>query len=181
MKLRDLIKMNSINDGTRTLSESIAIPEVLQALEDWKRETNQIGVLIGGCAVSYYARPRGTTDVDFLFLTSNEIPSKVKGFKRTQLGAFQHNKTHVEIEVVTPSSINLDLNLAKLVIDTAILIDGLYIASPTGLVALKLQRMKRYDEGDIAALIETGKVDLANWPISPEQYKIFKQIEEKNK
>lgn len=172
--------MNLINDGSRTLFESIAIPEVLQALKDWKKETGQVGVLIGGCAVSYYARPRGTTDVDFLFLTPADVPSEVKGFKRTRPGAFQHNKTHVEVEVVTAASVNLDVKLAKQVIDTAVLIDGSFVASPSGLVALKLQRLKRYDEGDIAALIETGKVDLTGWPITKEQRKVFDEIMKKN-
>jgi len=179
VKLRDLIKMNHMNDGTRTLSESIAILEVLQAMMDWKRETGAVGVLIGGCAVSYYAKPRGTTDIDFIFLSDADIPREVKGFKRTRPGAFQHELTHVEVEVVTPAAINISEKLVKTVIDTAENVDGMMIASPSGLVALKLQRLKRYDEGDIIALLETGNVNLNGWPVTPEQLNKLEEIRKK--
>jgi len=180
MKLRDIRKMNTINDGTRTLSESIAIPEVASALLDWKKETGLTGILIGGCAVSYYARPRGTTDVDYLFLVESDIPNDVKGFKRIRKGAFEHRDTGVEIEVITPSSINISQELVKYVFKTANLIDGIRIASPSGLVALKLQRLKKYDEGDIVALVELGSVDLTDAPITDEQRKFYVQIIQKN-
>lgn len=173
MKLRNLAKMNTINNGTRSLAESIVIPEVIQALNDWKQSTRSNSVLIGGLAASYYTRPRGTTDADFLFMSENDIPNDVRGFKRIRPGAFLHKATHVEVEVVTPQSINITLDLVRKVFETAIDVDGIKIASPTGIVALKLQRLKRYDQGDIVALIETGKVDLTGWPISPEQLTTF--------
>jgi hypothetical protein len=180
MRLRDLSKMNVINDGSRTLFESVAIPEVEAALKDWIRAGVTSGVLIGGIAVGYYARPRGTTDVDVLFMQPEDIPNDINGFKRTRPGAFQHKNTHVEVEVVTPGSINLSPELAQRVFDTAVLSDGVLVASPTGLVALKLQRMKRYDEGDIVALVETGKVDLTGWPITQAQAELFNTIVARN-
>lgn len=180
MILRDLIKMNTPNDGTRTLYESVAVPEVLAALKDWKAGTNGAGVLIGGLAISYYARSRQTMDVDIMFLDAADIPDQVEGFKRTRKGAFQHNKTHVEIEVLSPESINLPRQLAVKVVVTAIDTDGMKVASPSAIVALKLHRMKRYDEGDIAAMLETGKVDVADWGLTPEQLQTLAGIVERN-
>ena len=66
MALRDLSKMRSINDGTRTLFESVMMPNIITALRDWGK-VQAGGVLIGALALSYYARPRMTQDVDFLF------------------------------------------------------------------------------------------------------------------
>ena len=181
MKLRDITKLNSPNDGTRTLFESIAVPEVEQALIDWKRNFQGNSVLIGGLAAGYYARPRQTTDIDILFLTPQDIPLNVNGFKRIRVGAFQHNRTHVEIEVVSPESFNgnVPISLVHKVFETAIESNGIRVASPSGIVALKLCRMKRFDEGDIWSLIETGKVDLTGWPISQEHLVIYQSILDK--
>ena len=173
-------KMNRFQDGTRTLFESIAIPEVEQALNDWIKNTKftseKTGVLIGGAAVGYYTKPRATTDVDFLFLTKSDIPDQVREFKRTRPGAFQHNRTHVEVEVVAPESINVPNIIAEQVINTAIDSDGVLVASPTGLVALKLHRLKQNDIGDIVNLSYTGQVDLTGWPLTSEQIQEYNFI-----
>ena len=55
--LRDMSKMRTMNDGTRTLSESIMLPEVGDAIRDWVRSRGG-GVLIGDAALCYHARPR---------------------------------------------------------------------------------------------------------------------------
>jgi hypothetical protein len=176
MLLRNISKLNGPNDGTRSLFESIAIPEVNQALVDWIKNANASGVLIGGAACGYYTRPRTTTDLDILFLSVKDIPIQVDGFKRTRPGAFVHKSTHVEVEVIAPETINLSAELVSKVFNTAVVSDGIRVASPTGLVALKLQRMSRYDEGDIWGLIETGKVDLSGWPISQAQFDVYNTI-----
>ncbi len=181
MFLRDLSKMNIPNDGTRTLFESIAIPEVEQALKDWKKQVGSIGVLIGGAAAGFYTKPRSTTDIDILFLSLAEIPKHVSGFKRIRPGAFQHDKTHVEIEVIAPESINLPIEMVKHVFATSEISDGIRVASPSGLVALKLFRMKRYDEGDIWSLVETGKVDLSGWQLPTAQLALYNGILQKMK
>lgn len=179
MRFKELIdKLNKPNDGTRSLFESIAIPEVEKALQDWNK-TNHSGILIGGCAVGYYTRPRATTDVDILFLIKDDIPELVSGFKRTRKGAFQHNNTHVEIEVLSPSSINVSHELVKKVFDTAIISNKVKIASPSSLVALKLQRLKSHDIGDIAELIKTGKVNLDGYPLSKQNLLDFKEIKQR--
>ena len=73
LRFRDYIdKLNIVNDGTRSLMESIAIPEVERALKDWNK-IDHSGILIGGCAIGYYSKPRATTDVDILFLSKTDI------------------------------------------------------------------------------------------------------------
>ncbi len=176
MKLRDLCKMNKPNDGTRTLFESIAIPEVEQALKDWNSNYRGNCVLIGGTAVGYYTKPRSTTDIDILFLSKQDIPTQVSKFKRTRPGALLHTITHVEVEVISPETINIPISLVKEVFTTAVLSNGIKVASPSGLVALKLFRMHRYDLGDIWSLIETGQVDLDNWPLPLDKLEIYHSI-----
>ncbi len=176
MRLKELIgKLNIVNDGTRSLLESVAVPEVEEALRDWIFYANE-GILIGGCAMSYYSKPRATMDVDVLFLNNSDIPNMVNKFKRIRQGSFQHNNTHVEVEVISPESINIPDNLAKMVYSTATISNGFKIASPSGIVALKLQRLKRNDIGDIVAMIETGKVDLNGWPLSSKNLEDFEEI-----
>lgn len=175
MRARELFeKLNRDNtDGYRTLLESIPVPEVELALRDWIQNKFEC-VLIGGCAVDYYIRPRSTSDIDVLF--SSDIPMTASNFKKTRQSAFQHNKTHVEVETVTPQHINVSPELSEKVFETANRIDGILVASPSALVALKLQRLKRNDIGDIIALNETGKVNLSDWPISEKNINDFNEI-----
>lgn len=169
-------KMYHINDGSRSLFESIAIPEVEEALKDWIKHSKS-GVLIGGAAMGYHGRPRATFDIDLLFFHPSDIPSHVEGFKRTRPGAFQHKPTHVEVEVCSPASFPaLTPELTKKVIDTAIFTDGMRVATPSAIVALKLQRLKRNDIGDIVQMIETGKVDLSDFPLSEKNRIDFEEI-----
>jgi len=169
-------KLSVPNDGTRTLVESIAIPEVAKALRDFEMGVGDNCVLVGGCALCYYTRPRMTTDIDVLFLKSADIPTTINKFKHNRLHAFEHRQTGVEVEVLTPEHINLPKDIAEKVFSTAILANGLKIASPTGLVAMKLQRLKFNDIGDIIGLIETGRVDLTGWPISEKNIKDLELI-----
>lgn len=160
-KLRNIEKLNYINDGNRSIFESILLPEISDTLKDWKENNNSDFVLIGGVALSYYIKPRYTTDVDVLYLLKEQIPNKVNKFKYHRVGAFQHNKTHAEVEVVIPTSINVPIYIAKSVFDTCILRDGIKIASPSGLVALKLYRFNRQDQADIEQLKIHTNIDLS--------------------
>lgn len=170
-------KLNKVNDGTRSLLESMAIPEIEQVLRDWiNSEHSGKGVLIGGCAVSYYGRPRATTDVNVMYAHSTDIPTAVPKFKRTRVGSFQHNDTHAEVEVISPQTINISTELAQKVYDTAISIDNYRVASPSGIVALKLQRLRNNDIGDIVAMINTSKVDLDGWPLSTQNLNDYNEI-----
>lgn len=169
--------MTGANDGTRTLLESILPNEVLAALNDWKKQV-ETPVLIGGLALSYYVKPRYTQDIDYLFLEPDAIPAEVPGFKRVRPHAFVHKETHVEIEVLTPDTVNVSRELAEKVEDSATVSDGVRIASPAGLVALKLQRATMKDQGDIVELIKTGQVDMDGWPISEDQLVLYRHLQE---
>ena len=173
MKLRDLFKCNFINDGSRSLYESILNPEVEKAMRKWEQQVPLEGVLIGGLALAYYIKPRMTIDADFLFLSAAEIPSEVEGFKRTRPSAFMHKETHVEFEVLAPEKINMPIELAKKIIQTAKKQGTVYVASREGLIASKLERFKFQDRADINALLQLGPVDLSNFPLDEVRKKNF--------
>jgi hypothetical protein len=159
MQMRDLTKMSGPNDGTRTLTESSMVPEVAAALAAFKPYFN--GVLIGGMALSFWIKPRYTQDIDILFASDSDIPAEVPGFKRTRSHAFQHNQTHVEVELVTPTLIKVSPQLVAAVERTAVDADGIRVAGPGGLIALKLVRYSLQDRADIDALLKLGTVDMA--------------------
>lgn len=162
MKMRDVIKMNGPNDGTRSLYESVLPNEVLAALRDWGSQVTE-PVLIGGVALSFYVRPRFTDDLDYLFLSEEAVPETVAGFKKVRDHSFLHNKTHVEVEVLTPEFLGIDPAIVRMVHDTATVSDGVKVASPEGLIVLKVQRNMMQDKADIVALLKTAKVDLRPW------------------
>lgn len=179
MLLRDLGKTTGPNDGTRTLFESILPNELLVAIRDWNEATSGKiePILVGGLALSFYVKPRYTQDIDYLFLSPNDIPNEVVGFKRTRRYAFQHNKTHVEIELLTNESINVSQELVNKVFATARESNETKIASPTALVAMKLQRLKLQDKADIVELIKTGQVeDLEDWPLTQKQLEAYNEL-----
>lgn len=169
-------KLKVKQDGTRSLFESIAIPEVASALKDWNRQHNNSGVVIGGCASSYHALPRATMDLDVLYMSPEHIPNSVPEFKRSRPGAFLHKPTHVEVEVIHPNSINISHEMAKAVFDDADTVDGVKVASPSGIVALKLHRLKNHDIGDIVAMHGTGRVDLSKYPLTKEHHQQYEEI-----
>lgn len=180
-QLRNIEKMNSINDGNRSLFESIANPEVIVALTDWINNTNVDCILIGGLALSYYIKPRTTFDIDMLFLNELEIPTNVNNFKRTREQAFQHNRTHVEIELITPEFINTPQNVIDKVFETALNIDGIKVTSISGLIALKLGRFKLTDQSDISLLVEysqsTNKeIDLSIFNLSQDRLNKYEDL-----
>jgi hypothetical protein len=87
------------------------------------------------------------------------------GFSRIGSG-FQHNRTRIVVDIFTPSSINVPREIAEQVIGTVTLSDNIRVASASGLVALKLFRSSMQDKADMVALIKTGQVYLAGWPLS---------------
>lgn len=177
MKLRDLALCNNHNDGTRSLFESILVPEVEAAFKDWNRfAVDAKCVLIGGIALSFYVKPRMTTDADQLFMSASDIPVAVDGFKRTRPGAFMHKQTHVEIEVLTPSSINMTVALAQAVFDNAQVHDGIRVAEPSGIVAAKLGRFKLRDQADIEELLAHFEIALARYPLSAIELARYEQL-----
>lgn len=166
-----------VNDGSRTLFESVIAPEVLSALTDFKISGgSKNSILIGGLALSYWGIPRSTMDADFLFLSEHQIPLQLNGFKRIRPHAFQHNKTHVEIEVLDPQYLGLPHDVVNRVFETSVESDGIRVASKSGLVALKLFRLKRYDQGDIEQLISSGGVDITPFNLPADKIEAYNKI-----
>src|SRR5271166_114168 len=185
MRLRKLTKMQTINDGSRSLIESIMSPEVIVALRDWVRSTKSAaareaaGVVIGGLGLSYHCKPRFTQDIDLLFLEPGDIPHHVRGFTRTATGEFRHDRTQVEVHVAIPLSVGVPNEIAEHVIRTANRSNGIRVATASGLVMLKLFNLRRVqDEADVVALIKTGHVDLSGWPLAPEEASAFQRLVE---
>ncbi len=86
--------------------------------------------------------------------------------------------TGVEVNVASPNAISVPTDIAKEVARTAMVSDGIRVASESGLVALKLFRKSYYDQGDIVALIKTGRVDLSGFPLAPENMAAFWELVE---
>lgn len=161
--------LNRVNNGTRTLAASIVVPEVRLAFNDWVKNCDSRVMLIGGLAMSYYARPRATMDIDFMVL-SGDVPDQVKWFKKTRPHGFLHLETHVEVEVLTASFLKLSPAIFNRVVQTSQLVDGVRIPSIEGLIVLKLQRFSLQDQADIAALLAAKATpDLGPWNLSKEE------------
>lgn len=182
MKLKDLSKMYSNNDGTRSLFESVVANDLVSALEDWKKNA-QNAVLIGGLALSYHVKPRYTMDIDALYASEADIPVELLGFKRIRPHAFQHHGTHAEVEVLSPEFLNNDItkDTAKQIFKTAIMVDGIKVASKSGLVAAKLGRANYQDKADIIQLIQSGGVDISNFKLTKAKVKLYNQLEAESK
>ena len=181
MKIRDLFKMTDKNDGSRTLFESTMIPEIVKVLQDWRKENTDC-ILIGGLALAYHSIPRMTIDVDFLFFSENNIPDTVRGFKRIRPHAFQHNETHVEIELLTGEFLKISPVIVKNTFETAIESNGLKIASASSLVALKLYRLSMQDKADIVSLLKFSNVsDLSEYNLPENMMKNFQELVEISK
>jgi hypothetical protein len=177
MRYRDLTKTRGPNDGTRTLLESVLIPEVAAAFKDWKNNTTHLKcVLIGGVALSYYTKPRSTTDSDLLFLAKEDIPTEVSKFRRHRPGAFEHKQTGVEIEVLTPESIKMTQELAEAIYERSTKVDGIRVASPAGLIASKLERWSLQDRADIDAILSITAIDLSPYPLTQKHLDRFNSI-----
>lgn len=174
------------NDGFRSLYESIVPSEVLQTLDDWKNSYDGNYVLIGGVCLSFYLKPRYTEDIDLMFLTEEDIPKNVYKFRKNRPHSFEHIKTGVEVEMVTPELINGNTSLFKSVFDNSIISDGIRIASPESLIALKLGRFSDTDKMDIKNLydycIENNiEIDLSKYELSQKELKNFELIDKSDK
>lgn len=140
------------NNGFRSLFESIIPNEYITTLRDWvDNYTIDNSVLIGGMCMKYYGRPRYTENIDFLFLTDDVIPENVPKFKKVRPHGFIHIKTHVEIETITLNTIKSNVNF-DIIYKNSLISDGVRIASPVSLIALKLDRFNKSDKDDIEFL-----------------------------
>lgn len=177
-RLRNLEKMRTYNDGTRSLTESIMVPEVTDALCDWLGHGGG-GVLIGGLALSFYVKPRATQDIDLLFLSETDVPDHIPGFTKPRPNAFQHDITQVAVEIVAPDYAGLPLELFSKVAETAVENEGMKVASPSALVAMKIFNTRLQDLADIVALIHTGQVELAGFSIPDDRMVLYQYLVER--
>lgn len=173
------------NDGFRSIYESVIPKEVLVALDDWKYSNKSECVLIDGLALSYYTKPRYTEDIDLIFLTEDDIPENVYKFRRNRKHSFEHIKTGVEVEVITPLHINKKQSLFENIFETSIESDGIKVASPLGLISLKLFRSKVNDRDrlDIIELLKycnENKIDddISVFDLTEEEVQIFNTIKD---
>ena len=164
------------------------VPEVQHAFEVWFHQSGlnvkTAGVLIGGLAMSFYRPPRYTEDIDILFLHQSDIPNELPKFKRIRPGAFQENHTQVEIEVVTPVSFqDLPVVVVQKVIDTAVLHNGVKVASREAMVVLKLyssfarhRRLK--DLADVESLVinQSPSISLNDWHLEPKHSQRLQEV-----
>lgn len=184
MRVRDIVaKWKVPNDGTRTIMESIMVPEVGLAFNAWIKQIPKGNfVLIGGLALSFHGIVRSTEDVDCLYLSGNVIPEEVVGFNHHRKSAFEHKRTGVEIETVYPEMFpRISSSLVQQVFNTAINHDGVLIASKSGIVALKAQAMRTgakgaRDRSDIMELLELGDIDVSGYDISEDAVKYIDHL-----
>ena len=165
--------MACVNDGSRSLIESIMLPEVILALKAWMDGSLANGILIGTCALSYHSRPRMTDNIDFIFVDEADIPRSVKGFTRADAVTFFHDETNIQVLLLTPKAIGASSGLIDRVTETATLSNGIRIASASALVALKLFQRSAQAQADVVALIKTGMVDLTGFAPDEEKRSCF--------
>jgi hypothetical protein len=101
------------------------------------------------------------------------LRKSIPGFYRTTSSIFEHLQTHVQVNILSPSSMSTPEEIAEQIILTATLSNRIRVATPSGLVALKLFRLSAHDKADIIALIKTGRVGLSEFPLPPEKLVAF--------
>lgn len=189
-KLRNIWKFswkNDLSKNFRSLNESIVYPEVEKALNDWKKFSNNDNyVLIGGLAYSFYLKPRATQDIDLIFISFDDIPEMVNNFKRIRKHGFIHLETQVEVETLDAEFLGKDKDFFKTIFKNSIESDGIKIASPVSLIALKVGRYSPMDKSDIIELIKYCKdnsieLDFSEYKLSElEQKRIEELIDIRN-
>lgn len=177
-RLRD---MSVYRVAAASLSHVALYPEVQVALLAWSKLGIK-SVLIGGLALSLYAKPRMTEDVDLLFLHDEDVPNAVPGFKQKSPHTLQEDVTHVMLECVTSRTVPIPQELVERVFKTAIMSEGMLVASREGLIALKLYgadlpKRRLNDLADIARIV-TPEADMSGWDLSPDHLSAFKLIQQ---
>jgi hypothetical protein len=132
--------------------------------------------LIGGAAISYYARPRATRDLDFLLLVPQVTLPKM--LEELQAQGFEFDAIAVIREWVQEHMTAIFYQGAKIdllkpvvaayqhVLDRATAVPffgvNVRVASPDGLILMKLLAFRRVDQVDIENLLAAnrGKLDL---------------------
>lgn len=182
--MKALTKRKFRNNGFRSISESMLHPDVLKTFEKWKQNYNghENCIIVGGLSVDMYIQRRPTEDIDILFLSNNDIPDRIIGFKRMlSKHMFEDTQTGVVVEFVTPERVNGNYKTFKEVFDAAIESEGIKIASPISIIALKLSRYSESDRADIIGLIEyciENEIlfDFSRYDLSERELENFKKL-----
>jgi predicted nucleotidyltransferase len=180
--VKDRRKSKWKNNGFRSLFESIIPNEVILALKDWKDHCDSKNyVIIGGIALSYYIKPRYTEDIDLVFLSYDHIPNNVFKFRRNREHSFEHIKTGVEVELLTPKHLDRNDRFFEVIFQNSKESDGIKIASPESLIALKLRRFNNTDRNDIKELykycIENNiQIELEKYELSELELKNYSDL-----
>lgn len=116
-------------------------------------------LLIGGLSRSLHASPRMTYDVDLLFRREADLKAiriELGDLAKTIPGRNHAVKINgVEVEILTPEFLGIPEEIASYVFGSKEQIgNGLYTASPTGLILLKLCRASNQDIEDILAVMK---------------------------
>jgi hypothetical protein len=144
--------------------------------------------LCGGLAIGAYTNPRGTEDVDIILENDAIIDTVVQLtqslFRHNRFHALVHKQTGVEVDLVTPEFIKVDLSIVLKAIATASIINlggiKVPIVTKAGLVALKLGRASAYDIGDIESIIKNNNdIDLSQYSLGEKEKKLFEDIKKK--
>ena len=158
--------VKSLFEAAPTNSLNKAIRDVAKMLHDTEY------ALIGGLAIGYHTKPRGTDDVDILLLdepqveTVQSILTRSELFKQSRKHATIHKETGVEIELLSASYLKQPETLVKDTLQNTLKIPfhsyTLNVAAAKHIVALKLERFNAQDKADIQAFIKKGVTDINN-------------------
>lgn len=162
-----------VADCVRSLFESASSNDLNKALKDVAKVlVDSDYTLIGGLAIGYHTRPRGTDDVDILLLNEESVAvvhdllQKSGLFKRARAHAEIHKETGVEIELLSPSFIKQPEDLVKSAIDNSIQVEFgdtvVNVATAKHILALKLDRFSFKDKADIQDFIRIGITDVSD-------------------
>jgi hypothetical protein len=156
--------------------------EVALTLKRWLQGDQPKGVLMGAMAMAFYVKPRYTEDIDLLYMKGNKPETAPDGFKKHRPSAMEDRKTGVEVETVTPDMIGIPNGLAQKVYHTAVVHDGIKVASREGLIALKLYGARSphrelKDSADIYdLLVGHTTIDMHDWFLEEQDLKLLESI-----
>jgi hypothetical protein len=186
-RAKDLMESLSIVNSLAMLTEDIGESALVRTFVDF---IDIVGdevswALGGGLALGFRSRPRATLDID-IFLLSEDDADKVKTLLSKKFNLERgfrvvHKDTGVTLDLLTAETLGFDDEIATLAIDRAIvekiLGRSIKVMSSDGLVALKLQRGRFKDQGDIESLLEAnGKIDISMYPLKDHQVKLYNDI-----
>lgn len=167
-----------------SITESIELKSALYDIINILDKNNIDYALIGGLALSFLTQPRATQDIDIILKSEDDL-SRLKlslddKFKKYRSHAIEHKRTGVEIELLTPSFLNIDQSIFDIAINTAKkqkYKDGFVnVIDHNAIVALKLFRASRRDLADIEDVARKYKIDVSDYNLDIDKLKILSEI-----